>query len=278
LSISCLQLVKELQDRNFKPKKGWGQNFLIDDNIRRFIIENAHPQRGENILEVGGGSGCLTAPLVETGADVFVFEVDRLLCGFLKEKFGAFPNFHLYCQDILKYRWEEFPYPLKAVSNLPYSITGAFFFKLWETEIAPFFLVMVQREVGERLTAQVGTKQYGILTVLFSLTFRLKVLKVVSPAAFWPKPEVESVIIRGEKISNIESNIKDVLVRITSTSFRYRRKKLYRALAMEFSGLNWKGILSEVGIDYNLRPENIKPGEWLMLAKLLKEKYTILEG
>ena len=278
MKFSCLDLVKELQQRGFKPRKRWGQNFLIDDNIRQFIIEKSCLKKGENILEVGGGSGCLTAALIEAGTNVLVFEIDKVLCEFLKEKFGTFPNLHLFCQDILKYPWEDFPQPLKVVSNLPYSISGAFFFRLWATEIAPFFLVMVQKEVGERLTACAGTKQYGILTVLFSLTFRLEILKTVPSSVFWPRPEVESVIIRGIKISNIERNTKNVLVRITNTAFKYRRKKLYKALAMGFSGLNWKKVLSDAEIDYNLRPEDVEPEKWLILAEILKKSKLFLEG
>ena len=278
MRVSCLDLVKELQQRSFRPKKRWGQNFLIDDNIRQFIIEKSRLKKGENILEVGGGCGCLTAALIEAGVNVLVFEVDRVLCEFLKEKFGTFPNFHLCCQDVLKYRWEEFPQPLKVVSNLPYSISGAFFFRLWKTDVVPFFLVMVQKEVGERLTACAGTKQYGILTILFSLTFRVEILKTVPPSVFWPKPEVESVIVRGTKILNIESNTKNVLVKIANVAFKYRRKKLYKALTMGFSGLNWKNVLSDAGIDYNLRPEDVEPDKWLILAEILKKNTLFLEG
>ncbi len=266
--LSCSELLRLIQERGIKPKKRWGQNFLIDDNIRDFIINTAQVN-GKNVLEIGPGHGALTLRLVERAAKVVAVEVDRLLCEHIRELLRDCSNFTLLCSDVLKISLTEIirsPYIL--VSNLPYSISSPLFFKLWDEEPdIPYFVVMLQAEVAQRLVASASSKDYGILSVLYTLTHKIEVLKKVSRSCFWPQPDVDSVIVKGVKYRSIEKETKKMLKVLVNAAFRYRRKKLYKALSVEIPDVDWREVMSCASIDFEKRPDALSPEEWLRLAE-----------
>lgn len=265
---SCVELLRRVQAKGVKPKKRWGQNFLVDDNIRDFIVDAADVD-GKNAIEVGPGHGALTVRLAERAESLVAVEVDKILCSHIRELLGEKSNFRLVCADVLKTPFAELgPYPSVLVSNLPYSISSPFFFKLWDEEPdIPYFVVMLQAEVAGRLTASPGSKDYGVLSVLYSLTHEIRHLKKVPRKCFWPQPEVDSVIVKGVKSRSIEKGLKKMLKVLVNAAFKYRRKKLYKALSVELPDIDWRQIILNAGLDAEKRPDAFAPGEWLELAK-----------
>ncbi len=276
---SCWELVKILKDRGFVPKRSLGQNFLVDDNIRNFILDQADVDN-RNVLEIGAGNGALTVLLVKKARKLLAFEIDKILCEHLRRIIKQ-DNFVLVCKDALKEDWNSYGIlPAVLVSNLPYNISSPFFFKLWDEDYdVPHFVVMVQLEVAKRLVSREKSKDYGILSVLYALTHELRIVKRVSRRSFWPQPEVDSAILKGVRLNFLEKDVKKMLKVLLNIAFRYRRKKLYKAFSIEIPEVDWRGLLAEVGIDPDIRPDALSPDGWFYLAKLglSKLKHKISE-
>ncbi|MDQ6788067.1 MAG: 16S rRNA (adenine(1518)-N(6)/adenine(1519)-N(6))-dimethyltransferase RsmA, partial [Acidobacteriota bacterium] len=184
-------------------KKSFGQNFLVDQNYIDKIIGALNPQKGETIIEIGAGRGALTEKLVESGAKIIAIELDRDLIPLLKNKFGACENFELVEADALKFNFHELTKAkdqkpkTKLVANLPYYISTAILQRLIEQrEAFSEMILMFQREVVERITAQAGNSERGFLTVLVEAYLTTEKLFDVPPAAFRPAPKVQSAVVR----------------------------------------------------------------------------------
>ena len=234
-------LLAFLRSKGLRPKKAWGQNFLIDDNTTDRIVEAASVSSSDFVVEVGGGHGVLSVRLAERCRKLVVVEKDRLLAEHLRELFKDATNVEVVEGDVLKLDFKNLFCPKAVlVSNLPYSISSPFMFKLWDLESGvERFVLMFQKEVAERLTAPPGTKSYGILTVLFSLAFDVKLLFTVSRNAFWPRPEVDSAVVLGTRRCVLSEDIKRALREVLNAAFPYRRKKLSKALRLGLRGLAW---------------------------------------
>ncbi len=177
---SCTSLYRALKEKGFKASKRWGQNFLVDDNIREIILEASHIAPGSKILEVGPGNGVLTWGLLARGAEVWAIEKDPRLYRYLQEFLGNHPSLHLIEGDVMKTPIEDLP-PEKLVANLPYNITSPLLYRLWEMEGRyREMIIMVQWEAAQRLTAPSGTKDYSLITVLFATTHEVEVVHRVS--------------------------------------------------------------------------------------------------
>ena len=221
-----------------RPKKSLGQCFLIDDGVARRIVREAAISPQDVVLEIGPGRGALTGHLLNQGARVVGVEIDHVLCEGLKDQFGEEKRFVLIEQDILKLDWEARIIPsdgdLIVVANLPYHITSPVLFKLLEHSdfIARAFL-MVQAEVGKRIAAQPGCKDYGILSVRTQLKSRPEVLFPVHRNCFRPTPRVDSCVIRlpfGATPGPFPAD-EETFNHIVKTAFGQRRKMLRNALS-----------------------------------------------
>jgi 16S rRNA (adenine1518-N6/adenine1519-N6)-dimethyltransferase len=253
-------------------KKSLGQNFLVDQNYIRKIISALNPQASETIIEIGAGRGALTKFLVESGANVIAIELDRDLIPILKNEFGKFENFQIIEQDALKIEYFKFQIPnskLKLVANLPYYISTVILQRLIEQrEAFSEFVLMLQREVVERITAKAGSSERGFLTVLVEAFNEAEKLFEVPPNAFRPAPKVWSAVVRlrvkEKQMVENERLFKEVL----SLAFAQKRKTILNNLKVKFSNAN--DILESCQIEPNRRAETLKLDEWIRLISQLR--------
>ena len=190
---------------HIKPKKRWGQNFLIDKNICNKIVSEINLENNDCILEIGPGKGAITELLSKKFNKVIAVEIDSNLCQILNKK--NITNLEIINQDILKTNVKKYNCKV-IVGNLPYYITSPIIFNFLEsnTQWEEMYFLM-QKEVAERIVAQPGTKTYGRLTIMTQIFSKPKILFNVSPNVFRPIPKVESSFIKIEK--NIQTDISD---------------------------------------------------------------------
>ena len=241
-----------------KAKKSLGQNFLIDKNVISKIV-SASEIEGKNILEIGPGTGNLTEIIISKKPNkLFVIEKDIRLCKILYEKFKN--KITIFNEDILKFNLERFKNNNYTVfGNLPYNISSKIISKFVynsDTILFENLIFMFQKEVGERILANVNTSSYGRLSILLNWRLNIKKICDIKPISFNPKPKIDSSLIHftfKEKYFSI-SNIKN-LETITRIFFNQRRKKIKKPFKQIFQ--NFEEISNELGIDLNLRPQNL---------------------
>lgn len=262
------------------PNKGLGQHFLIDKNIARKIIRRSFIAPSDTIIELGTGIGALTDHLVRHARKVIGIEIDERAITALQEK--GYKNLKLIRGDMLRVSFnallEEINAPLKIISNLPYNISGPLLSKIYdEQEAVNDCVFMVQKEVGERLIADKGSREYGVLTVLLGSIFSIKRLFLVPASAFYPRPRVESMVIRltrhsGQDIMPCKNSPcvnTSYFKRIVRSAFQKRRKKIKNALSPPFDADRLESALKEAGIDPSMRPEQISVQEYKILVSAL---------
>ncbi len=269
-------------------KKSFGQNFLVDGNYIDKIIRALNPQTGETIIEIGAGRGALTEKLVESGADVLAIELDRDLIPVLLEKFAKYDNFQLVAQDALKIDFKELSKiknqrsKIKLVANLPYYISTAILQKLIEQrECFSEMILMFQREVVERITAEAGNKERGFLTVLVEAYLQTEKLFDVPPNAFLPVPKVRSAVVRLMPIDSKENKLKDekLFREIVSLGFSQKRKTIQNNLKNTGDELQRKfekkGNLDKIFETAEIAPmrraETLSLQEWKKLVNFIAE-------
>lgn len=232
---------KSLQEEQLAPKKQLGQNFLVHKSTAEAVARCGKISPDDIIIEVGVGLGALTQPIAEQARQVIGLEVDSGLVRFHREKKDLPDNVTLLHQDILKADFDELfrlsGGKLKIMANLPYSISNPFLFKLIEyQEKMDWATVMLQKEVADRLTANPGTKQYGIPTVLLKSCATVKKLLTLKPAEFHPRPKIDSVVVRIEFNQNREEQAppaaydRGLFQQIVRAAFSQRRKTLLNTL------------------------------------------------
>ena len=244
-------------------KKKWGQNFLVDNNLLEKIINNVKIDSNENVLEIGPGQGALSEKLVGICNELHMVEIDRDLIAILKQH-NKLSQAEIINQDILKVDLPalDIENPV-VVGNIPYNITSPIVFWLikylasWNRAY-----LMVQKELAQRLTAKIGTKDYSRLTVMTSLYFDIKICFLISPNVFLPKPKVQSAfieIIKKENPSHHNINLKsfDQVVRM---AFNQRRKMLRNSL----SSLNID--IKNCGIDFTEIPEQLSVEDFIEIS------------
>jgi 16S rRNA (adenine1518-N6/adenine1519-N6)-dimethyltransferase len=276
--LTSIKTIKQkLTERSFAPRKSLGQNFLIDDHILQKIVAAGALEQNDLILEVGPGLGALTEKLIASAGRVVAIEYDRGLFAILSESFANSENLVLLNQDILEtdlqtvfqaYSGEQFHY--KVLANLPYYITTPVIFKLIESGLPwELMVILVQKEVAERLIAKAGTKEYGALTVMLNFFGKVEKLGIVPKTVFYPSPQVDSAIVRitlGKSSDNLE--IYPYLHQVVQAAFGQRRKTILNALASLESLFGCKELLAE-----HLRGFRIDPGrrgETLSLEEFLR--------
>ena len=271
--------LKEIIDEyNIKPKKKLGQNFLHDKNIISLIIIKAEVE-DEDIIEIGPGPAILTESILKNKArSLLVIEKDNSFEPNLKKiKNNYKDNFDYLINDAIDFDFKTLTKKdYKFVSNLPYNISVPFILKMIKIrKIIPWkeMILMVQKEVAERITADIGTKNYGRLSIMVNLNNDVKKLLNVKPSSFTPRPKVDSTVI---KISpkNKHINVNDeVFEKIVKVCFSQRRKKVKNNL--DQLNINTISLLELSSIDPNKRAENIDIDGFLRISrnyeKLIKE-------
>ncbi len=251
-----------------------GQNFLVDRNILEVIERLASLRSEDVVLEIGGGPGVLSAHLAPLVAHLHVVELDRGLEQRLREAVADHDNVTVHISDALKLDLSALdPAPTKVIANLPYSIAATAILRtIEELPDVTSWVVMVQREVGERLAASPGTAAYGVPSVLAQLAAEVRVLRPIARTVFRPVPNVDSVLVGLERTGPAPAPQLRSLVR---NAFAHRRKALAGSLALAPgapSGIreHAREALVELGHPADERAERLAPEEFRALARLLR--------
>ena len=225
------RVVRELLERHgLRPTKSLGQNFLIDGNILRFMVEAGGAMAGANVYEVGPGLGVLTKALAETGANVISVEKDERLQPVLEETLAGLSNVRVVFKDALEFPWHHAPEGSLLVANLPYYISSAIIAKILEGGRFSRLTFLVQREVALRLEAQPGEDGYGFLSALVALYGRAERVFDVPKGAFFPAPEVTSSVARIHVTPGLRPA--PGVIRVLEAALHHRRKTLRNNLSL----------------------------------------------
>ncbi|MBX7159028.1 MAG: 16S rRNA (adenine(1518)-N(6)/adenine(1519)-N(6))-dimethyltransferase RsmA [Acidimicrobiia bacterium] len=251
-----------------RPSKHRGQNFLCDPNVVRRIVALAAVVPGERVLEVGVGVGSLTAGLAGAGADVLGVEVDARLA---KAAGAVVPDAQIVVSDAAGLDWREVlgaAPPAKMVSNLPYAVGTSVLVDLLDDVAAmSVFVVMVQREVGERLCAGPGDAAYGAVSVKVHYHGTARLEGRVPPSVFWPRPEVDSVLVRIDRHPQPPVDVAPgLLFDVVKAAFGQRRKTVRNALASGWSVEQVDAALAAAGVDSRARAETLGLDDLAALA------------
>ncbi|HEL1163099.1 TPA: 16S rRNA (adenine(1518)-N(6)/adenine(1519)-N(6))-dimethyltransferase RsmA [Streptococcus equi subsp. zooepidemicus] len=287
MRIADYSVTKAILDRyGFTFKKSFGQNFLTDTNILQKIVDTAEIDKSVNVIEIGPGIGALTEFLAERAAEVMAFEIDERLVPILADTLRDFDNVQVVNQDILKAdlqtqlkQFSNPDLPIKVVANLPYYITTPILMHLIESKI-PFqeFVVMMQREVADRISAEPNTKAYGSLSIAAQYYMTAKVAFVVPRTVFVPAPNVDSAILKMTRRDRplIEVQDEDFFFRVSRVGFVHRRKTLWNNLVSHFGKAeDTKARLEQglalAGIKPSIRGEALSIQDFGRLADALKQ-------
>ena len=254
-----------------RAKKRFGQNFLVDTNVIDKIIHSINPQADDHIIEIGPGLGALTQPLLKTLNRLDAIELDRDVIPKLKTLEGS-EKIHIHNIDVLTFDFTEFKQSnfehgkLRIIGNLPYNISTAVLFHLVNHRNCIHDLhFMLQKEVVERIAASAGSNDYGRLSVMMQLYFRISPLFTVAPQCFRPVPRVESAIIRMVPRTSpaISQDEHDAFATLVRQAFSQRRKTLKNTLR----GLCDTEQIDAAGIDPGKRPQELSVDDYIRLFR-----------
>jgi len=266
---------KCLAELGVRPSRRLGQNFLIDGNVGRAIVDAANVDRKDVVLEIGPGLGALTDELLARCGRVIAVEKDRRLQAYLASSFAAISGFELIGGDMLDQDLTQFSDAgvARVVSNLPYASGTRILVEIVKSTFVPVGMVLtLQREVAERLCAAVGGRDYGLLSVWVQRLYRPRIERKVSATCFWPAPEVtSSVVVLERDCGAVEVADEGAFYRLTSAAFAHRRKQLRAILPLIKVSTREKGegLLVAEGIDPRARPQNLSVADWCRLANAL---------
>lgn len=266
---------------NLAPKKSLGQNFLLHPDQARRLVSALDLDSSDTVVEIGPGLGALTVFLAENARRVVALELDERLFPILRQDvLVEMSNVEVIPQDALHFDFQALSrdagHPLPVIGNLPYQITSPLLFKLLENKPAVRVLVlMIQQEVGERLLAHPGGKDYGILSVLLGYHFHLERLFTLSPGNFYPAPKINSIVLRlRPKIPELPAADENLLRQVVKAAFATRRKTLKNALSAHASlfqrfPADLEAILHHLDIDPTRRPETLSVTDFVRLSNAL---------
>ncbi len=286
MRIADYSVTKAVLERHgFTFKKSFGQNFLTDTNILQKIVDTAEIDDQVNVIEIGPGIGALTEFLAERAAQVMAFEIDHRLVPILADTLRDFDNVTVVNEDILKVdlaqhiqNFKNPELPIKVVANLPYYITTPILMHLIESGI-PFseFVVMMQKEVADRISAQPNTKAYGSLSIAVQYYMTAKVAFIVPRTVFVPAPNVDSAILKMVRRPEPAVAVKDeqFFFKVSNASFTHRRKTLWNNLTGYFGKTEevkdkLTKALDQAGLSPSVRGEALSLEEFASLSDTLK--------
>lgn len=272
--------IKETLDKyGFKFSKSLGQNFLIDGNIVRKIVSEANITKDDYVLEIGPGMGTLTEELAINAKKVVAVELDKKLLPILDETLEPYDNVEIVYGDILKIDVNNLIEeklgggPVKVVANLPYYVTTPIIGKLIEDNLnLDSIIVMVQKEVAERMSAKPGSKSYGSLSIFVNFYCEPKIVVKVPNTVFMPQPKIDSAVIKLDIKNDLPDIDREKFFSVVKAAFSKRRKTILNALSTY--GFNVekeiiKEALESSGIKPEERAENISVEEFIKLSVIL---------
>jgi 16S rRNA (adenine1518-N6/adenine1519-N6)-dimethyltransferase len=257
--------IRDLAARHgIRPSKSLGQHFLIDPNLARAIVADAGVTAGDRVIEIGAGLGSLTVALAATGADVIAVEFDDALVPALEEVTARLPAVRVVRADAMKLDWraqlDGGGPPWTLCANLPYNIAVPLVLDtLAEVPAIARWVVMVQREVGERLTASPGDEHFGAVSLRVAYRASGAIARRVPAAVFWPPPNVDSVLVRLDRLERPAVDVDErSLWRVVDGAFAERRKTMRNALRrLGLDGSEADAVLDGAGVEPNARPEEL---------------------
>lgn len=264
--------------RDPPPRRSLGQNFLVDPNLRRRIVEEIAPRPDETILEIGPGRGALTEGLAREAGRLILVELDRALAQRLEERYGDSERVMVLQRDILDLSLADLvedPSDLRVVGNIPYNVTTPILFHLLARPRPREIVLMVQKEVAERIDAEPGTGEYGALSVGVRAVASVERLLRVSPGAFRPRPRVDSTVIRIRPFSPppLTAPEEEALRTLTRALFQWRRKQLQKILRdhpdLRLGAADVESLLAAAGARPEDRPGTVGPPELAEMARAL---------
>lgn len=256
--------MNELLEKNdFNFKKKFGQNFIVDENIISNIVNKSEVDKDTLVIEIGPGAGSLTTKLAESAKNVLCYEIDETLKDILSENLSNYDNVEVIYQDFLKVNVnndiKKYDYKkLYIVANLPYYITTPIITSVIENNIdVDKMVVMVQKEVGDRFKASVGTKDYSSLSIYLNYYFNVRKLMDISKNIFIPKPNVDSIVVEfTKKEQKYELKNKDLFFKLIRDSFTQKRKTIKNNLK-NYDLTKIEEILKKYNQDLTTRAEQI---------------------
>lgn len=263
-----------------RPRRSLGQNFLVDANLQRKIVEALGAGPADEVLEIGSGRGALTRHLVGSVRRLVLVELDHRLAADLEEAHGERDDVHVVHGDILELdrsALAEDPEALLVVGNIPYNITSPILFDILERPRPSRAILMVQREVADRVLAAPGTREYGALAVGVQSVARVERVMHVPRKAFRPVPRVDSTVIRIVPLRPPPLTIEDErrLRALTRMIFQWRRKQIQKTLRRHPDAALSRDVVEGVarmgGWDFSRRPETFTPQDLMRMARLLAE-------
>ncbi len=289
------QIEQLLASAGVAPNRRRGQNFLIDLNLMRLLVEAARLNEADTVLEVGCGTGSLTEGLAERAGKVVAVEIEEALCNIARAQLSDAANVGFFNVDILENKntidaevlgaltrgQEELGGRLLLVANLPYSVASPVMINLVTGPVtADEMYVTVQKEVADRMTAGADSPEYGTLSILLAAAGEVKLLRTMRASCFWPAPQVDSAMISfardGEKCARIHNM--EILGEVVGLFMQHRRKMLQGCVKLAEAPLdrihNWPAIFAEAFTDPQFRPEQITPENYISIANLCAAQIT----
>jgi len=286
------QIEMLLASAGVEPNKRLGQNFLIDLNLMRLLIDDANISKDDLVLEVGCGTGSLTQALAERAGHVIAVEIDQMLAQIAEGELADADNVEIFNTDILENKntisrtisgaiesaRKNISGRFLLVSNLPYSIASPLMMNLITGAIvADAMYVTVQKEVAERMTSAPGDRHYGTLSIHMAATGEVKTERILKPTVFWPQPQINSAMIsfvgKTEKRNRIKSM--DLLGDVINLFMQHRRKMVKACVKFAAGELavinNWPEIFQKCNIDPHNRPEQLTPEDFIAVSNLCNE-------
>lgn len=279
-NLAALGQLKEITKRyGFHFTKSLGQNFLIDRNILDKIVDTAEIGKEDIVIEVGTGIGTLTKELAKRAKKVYAVEIDKNLIPIVKETTVEYENVVLIHQDFLEVSLEDMIIEknekIKVIANIPYYITTPIIMKCLETNIfVDTMLLMIQREVADRLSAKPSTKEYGSLSVAVQYYADVEFVSRVSKSSFYPQPKVDSGIIKLKKRETFPVKLTDtkLFFQVVRGAFAKRRKTVINSMTgfcLEFTKDVLQNAFCQTGIDEKRRGETLNIDEFALLSNTL---------
>jgi len=277
--IKTQELVKKY---NFKFTKSLGQNFLVDDSVLSDIVTGAEVNDEDFVIEIGPGVGTLTAQLLMKAKRVTAIELDNDLIPILQQELGGNENFDLIHKDALKVDFNELigdEKSVKLVANLPYYVTTPIILKLLKDGYNfKSLTIMIQKEVAERINAEPDCKEYGALSVLVQYYCNTSIIRKVPPTCFIPRPKVESIVIKLDKLEEPRVKAKDIkfMFELVRAGFNMRRKTLWNAAkTLKVDKVKLEEAFEKSGIDPKRRAETLTLQEFATLSDCIYDVKTI---
>jgi len=256
-----------------QPKKRFGQHFLRDEGVLFQIIELSRLSGSDRVLEIGAGDGTLTRRLLESGAHVTAVELDRDILPLLQRLSREYGRLKIIEGDAMKIDHFSLPTPMKVISNLPYQIASGIIAGLSSRpDWFPLMVVMVQREVGMRLAAEPGGKDYGTLTLWVGHRYQVEIKRFVPPESFSPPPKVDSalLLLTARKAPLVQVEDEEIYFSLIHQAFSMRRKTILNNLRSwtlpKGERLDWLNVLETARIETRRRAETLSAEDFARIA------------